>query len=91
MGTPHVLAISATLLLAVPAAGSPADLEQTAVFVSGPDGYHTYRIPSLIATKKGLLLAFCEARKKSAGDVGYFSGIPLDDLMALPIQIDLPV
>ena len=45
-------------------------LEQTEVFVSGTEGYHTYRIPAIIATPKGALLAFCEGRKSSAGDSG---------------------
>ncbi|MHC4418655.1 MAG: sialidase family protein, partial [Planctomycetota bacterium] len=40
------------------------------VFVSGRDGYHTYRIPSLIVTMRGTLLAFCEGRKDSAKDQG---------------------
>lgn len=43
---------------------------QTAVFRSGRDGYHTYRIPALIVTKKGALLAFAEGRKHGAGDSG---------------------
>ena len=34
------------------------DPEKTVVFKSGEGGYHTYRIPALIATKKGTLLAF---------------------------------
>lgn len=44
--------------------------EQTELFVSGTDGYHTYRIPSLIVTKKGTALAFCEGRKNSRSDSG---------------------
>jgi sialidase-1 len=45
-------------------------LEQIDVFVSGQDGYHTYRIPAVIRAKDGTLLAFCEARKSSGGDSG---------------------
>lgn len=47
-----------------------AQLQQTNVFVSGRDGYHTYRIPSLLVTKNGALLAFCEGRKSSRRDSG---------------------
>ncbi|MCX8037294.1 MAG: glycoside hydrolase [Candidatus Sumerlaeia bacterium] len=45
-------------------------LEQTDLYVGGEGGYHTYRIPALIVTKKGTVLAFCEARKHSASDTG---------------------
>ncbi|MDQ1913591.1 sialidase family protein [Paenibacillus sp. GD4] len=45
-------------------------LEQMALFVSGQEGYHTYRIPSLLVTEKGTVLAFCEARKNGGGDAG---------------------
>ena len=38
------------------------------LFVSGKDGYHTYRIPALLVTPKGTLLAFCEGRKHSGSD-----------------------
>ena len=38
-----------------------AEPPQVDVFVSG-DGYNVYRIPSLICTPNGTLLAFCEAR-----------------------------
>jgi sialidase-1 len=41
------------------------------LFVSGTDGYHTYRIPALIVTKQGTLLAFCEGRKNSPSDTGW--------------------
>lgn len=40
------------------------------VFVKGEDGYHTYRIPSVIVTPKKHLLAFCEGRKNGGGDSG---------------------
>jgi len=40
------------------------------VFVSGREGYHTFRIPSLIVTAKGTLLAFCEGRKTGRADDG---------------------
>jgi sialidase-1 len=43
---------------------------QQDVFVAGQGGYHTYRIPSLIVTTNGTLLAFCEGRKNSRSDTG---------------------
>jgi len=44
--------------------------KQTDVFVSGQDGYDTYRIPSIIVTPKGTVLAFCEGRKSGSSDTG---------------------
>lgn len=40
------------------------------IFVSGKDGYHTFRIPAIVKSKKGTLLAFCEGRKISGSDTG---------------------
>jgi sialidase-1 len=40
------------------------------VFVAGRDGYHTFRIPAVVATSKGTLLAFAEGRKAGRGDAG---------------------
>ncbi len=45
-------------------------LEQVEVFRAGSDGYHSYRIPALLATRKGTLLAFCEGRRNSRSDTG---------------------
>src|SRR5437870_8057257 len=45
-------------------------LVQGPVFTAGEGGYHTYRIPSVIVTPKGTLLAFCEGRKKGTSDTG---------------------
>ena len=47
-----------------------AAVEPTSLFIAGTDGYHTYRIPSLLVTAKGSVLAFCEGRKTSSGDHG---------------------
>src|SRR5258708_38822387 len=43
---------------------------QIDVFRAGEGGYHTYRIPALIRSPKGTLLAFCEGRRNSASDTG---------------------
>jgi sialidase-1 len=61
------------LLAGIPNAGhgSPAvQPEFVEVFRSGADGYHTYRIPALIVTRNGTVLAFCEGRKNSRSDTG---------------------
>jgi len=47
--------------------------EQTDLFVGGQDDYNTYRIPSLICTKSGTLLAFSEGRRDDSAD-----GTPTD-------------
>ena len=62
-----VFTLAALLLAGVAFAGEPAHVD---IFTAGKDGYHTYRIPALIATKKGTLLAFCEGRKTGRGDHG---------------------
>jgi sialidase-1 len=48
-----------------PAASEPV---HTDVFRAGEDGYHSYRIPSVIVSTKGTLLAFSEGRKESRRD-----------------------
>jgi sialidase-1 len=45
-------------------------LTETDLFVAGQEGYHTFRIPSLLVTPKGTVLAFCEGRKHGRGDSG---------------------
>jgi sialidase-1 len=58
------------LTLAIPSPLHASEPVQTPVFVSGEGGYHTYRIPSVIVTPKGTVLALCEARKAGRGDAG---------------------
>lgn len=55
--------------LATAIAVSAAPLE-TDVYVSGADGYHTYRIPAIVKSRAGTLLAFAEGRKTGRGDAG---------------------
>jgi sialidase-1 len=43
---------------------------RTDVFVSGQEGYPTYRIPSVVVSPKGTILAFCEGRKSGGSDSG---------------------
>lgn len=64
------LLLAVFLLVGISGAMQGAEPEQTPIFISGQSGYHTYRIPSLIVTKLGTLLAFCEGRKKNSSDAG---------------------
>lgn len=43
---------------------------ETAVFTSGEDGYHTYRIPTVVTGTDGTLYVFAEGRKNSPSDAG---------------------
>lgn len=45
-------------------------IEEQIVFRSGTSGYHTFRIPSVLVSPKGTLLAFAEGRKNSVDDHG---------------------
>jgi sialidase-1 len=59
------------LILRLDAAEAPASpVQEIDVFISGQGGNHTYRIPSIIVTPKGTVLAFCEARKRGTSDTG---------------------
>jgi len=79
----HGIAIKRLLVLAVclMSAGDVATADESGeavkdvpakqiVYKSGMDGYHTYRIPGLVVTTKGTLLAFCEGRKTGRSDHG---------------------
>jgi sialidase-1 len=40
------------------------------LFISGTEGYHTFRIPSVAVTPAGTVLAFCEGRRNGRSDSG---------------------
>jgi len=72
--SPYIVSVRFTLdeidaLAKKQAAAKPARFA-TDVFVAGREGYHTFRIPALLVTAKGTLLAFCEGRKTGRGDHG---------------------
>lgn len=49
---------------------SGAKIHFKPVFISGQDGYKSYRIPAIVSLKDGTLLAFCEGRVHGANDFG---------------------
>lgn len=49
---------------------SAAEIEKVDLFEADQGGYKLYRIPGIVVTNKGTVLAYCEARKSDRGDWG---------------------
>lgn len=58
------------LLFATPARAAAPFLEKVDLFAANQDGYKLYRIPGVVTTHRGVVLAYCEARKSDRGDWG---------------------
>jgi sialidase-1 len=54
-----LIKLTTIIFIASPSFG---DVEKKAIFSMGDYDYNNYRIPALIVTKEGTILAFCEAR-----------------------------
>lgn len=72
----RMLLCLALAAVAGPLLAAPPLLEKTDLWEAGKDGYKLYRIPGIVVTAKGTVLAYCEARKSDRGDWG-----PIDILL----------
>ncbi|MBQ3536619.1 MAG: exo-alpha-sialidase [Alistipes sp.] len=62
--------ILASLLMLFALSSQAQEFSRTTLFHAGMDGYHTFRIPAIIQSRKGTLIAFAEARRYGGGDSG---------------------
>jgi sialidase-1 len=70
MQTKELYTIILSLLLLLFSSNLQARQEPIPVFVSGTNGYNSFRIPAIIILPNNELLAFCEGRVKSDNDFG---------------------
>ena len=68
----YTVLLSIFLSLAAPAVSrsTESELSKVDLFTAAQDGYKLYRIPGIVVTSRGTVLAYCEARKSDRGDWG---------------------
>lgn len=64
-----LLVVMLATFLVVPAYAKPTAFLQVELFQQGEAGVHTYRIPALVQTTKGTLIAVVDARRDSSRDL----------------------
>ena len=62
-----IMAFAVTRFASTASAAEPS-LQKVDLFTANSDGYMLYRIPGIVVTAKGTVLAYCEARKNSTSD-----------------------
>ncbi|MBL8792412.1 MAG: exo-alpha-sialidase [Planctomycetia bacterium] len=60
--------VAVFLLLASPVLGAEPSIQRSDLWEAGKDGYAIYRIPGIVTTAKGTVLAYCEARRTGKSD-----------------------
>lgn len=63
-----ILFLTATAFLFPDLAAGQGSLEKLDLFQAGMDGYALYRIPGIVVTSRGVVLAWCEARRTGKSD-----------------------
>src|SRR5579863_9902918 len=61
-------ALLLALVLAYPVSGAAPSFQTARIFEGDSGGYKLYRIPGIVVTKKGTILAYTEARRTGSGD-----------------------
>lgn len=76
-GVAHVIWCCLAIVGVVPALSAAEEVvvQKSDLFTARHDGYHTYRIPGIVMTLDGTLLAYATARDADIWDYGHYSTV----------------